>query len=132
MNDKNDITNEAKALEIFRKLAENAAEIKESLGYSNLDESGRLVGERVVMIEELRAFVDAKVWASSSDIKDEMNLLMRNIQDDVTETMNIVREKSSLLLKEIERTRSAKKIAAYETQVKKQNFASRHGGQYGY
>jgi hypothetical protein len=122
LNSKSDIASEKKISGIIRNLARNAAEIKKAVSDDNLDESARLVGERTGLIEELRALKDVKVSAATSDIKGEMNLLMIDVQNDVSEAMKTIREKSLELLTGLANMRSAKKIAAYKIQ----------GGRYGY
>jgi hypothetical protein len=122
LNSKSDIASEQKISGIIRNLARNAAEIKRAVSDDNLDESARLVGERTGLIEELRALKDVKVSAATSDIKGEMNLLMIDVQNDVSEAMKTIREKSLELLTGLANMRSAKKIAAYKIQ----------GGRYGY
>jgi Mg2+ and Co2+ transporter CorA len=113
---------EAETARTIRDLAENANAIKKCAKEDNLKEAARLVGERVGLIEDLRALKDAKVSIASSDMRDEMNLLVKNIQDDILEAMKTIRERSSALLKELAKMGSAKKIAAYKIQ----------GGHYGY
>ena len=122
LNSKSDIASEKEISGIIRNLARNAAEIKKAVSDDNLDESARLIGERTGLIEELRALKDVKVSAATSDIKGEMNLLMIDVQNDVSEAMKTIREKSLELLTGLANMRSAKKIAAYKIQ----------GGRYGY
>ncbi len=106
-------------LRIIQDLVKNAARIRKSVSDGNLVDCARLVGERTGMIEELRNFVDArgsewtKVSESSSDIRDEVNLMMKHMQDDVTEAMKTIMERSKTLLTELANMRRAKEIAAY-------------------
>ena len=110
------------ALRIIRNLAKNAAAMKKSANESNIPECMRLTGERVALVEELRAFSEAKVPITSSDIKGEMKLLMKDMQEDFSETLSAIKAKSSALLKELGKISGAKRIAAYKIQ----------GGRYGY
>ncbi|HUI29476.1 MAG TPA: hypothetical protein VLX91_04595 [Candidatus Acidoferrales bacterium] len=104
---------EAKALRITRSLAENASTLRKSVKDGDLSESMRLMGERRELVEDLKALVEVKVSTTSSDILDEMNLLMKNIQQDVSEATNVIRAKTTTLLKELANMRKAKDIATY-------------------
>jgi len=116
------VNGEAEAERIIRDLAKNAGAIKKCAKEDNLKGATKLVGERVGLIEDLRVLRDAKVFMASSDIKNEMNWLMKNMQNDILEAMRSYREKSSALLRELAKMVSAKKIATYKI----------HGGRYGY
>ncbi|MCL4538662.1 MAG: hypothetical protein M1469_09495 [Bacteroidetes bacterium] len=119
MNDKNA---EKQVMEILKGLSANAARIKAGVAEGNLGESVRLTGERVALIEALRELRDAKVSLASSDIKDEMNLVVKNIENDTLEAIGGINAKLSSLLKELAKVKGARDIAAYKIQ----------GGRYGY
>ena len=104
---------EVEILRVMRDLAKNSRAIKESVDSNDLPESQRLVGERVSLIEDLRRCEEAKVPVTSSDIKDEMNLLMKNMRDDVLEASRTIMAKNAALLKELANVGNAKRIAAY-------------------
>ena len=118
----NDKRAEKQVMEILKELSANAAKIKAGIAEGNLSESVELTGKRVALIEALRELRDAKVSLASSDIKDEMNLVMKNIEKDTFEAIGGINAKLSSLLKELAKVRGAKEIAAYKVQ----------GGRYGY
>jgi hypothetical protein len=120
---------ETEALRIIRDLAENAKKIKKSLDGGELRESSRLVGERVDLIEGLRELKDAKVSVASSDIKDEVNLLMKNIQENLSETVSTMKARNVALLKELAKISGTKRIAAYKIT---QGISLGQGGRHGY
>ncbi|HQT90538.1 MAG TPA: hypothetical protein PL001_00740, partial [Candidatus Kryptobacter bacterium] len=68
------MSGEEKAEEIIRDLAKNASLIREKVKEGKLEESMRLTGQRVALIEALRELKDAKVSLANSDVKDEMAL----------------------------------------------------------
>ena len=109
-------------LQIVRNLKGNAVALKKCLKEGNLPESARLTCERISLVEDLRGLKDSKVSVVNSDIKDEFNLLMKTMQEDVSEAISAIRARLSALLKELAKTKGAKKIAAYKI----------HGGRYGY
>jgi len=113
---------EARALKIIKDLAGNAANMKKCSKEGNLPESIRLTGERVALVEDLRALKDSKVSLANSDKKYEMSILVKNIEDDVKEAIGTINARLSSLSNELVKVRDAKKIAAYRVQ----------GGRYGY
>ena len=110
------MTSVDQAQEILHDLAENAARIKASVKEGNLQESTKLVGDRVALVEALRELKDAKVSFVNSDKKDEMFLLMKNMENDISEAIGSINTNVSALLKELAKMRDAKSIAAYKIQ----------------
>ena len=110
MNDKHV---EKQVMDILRKLSANAGKIKAGIAANNLGEPVKLTGERVALIEALRELGEAKVSLAGSDIKDEMNLVMKNIENDTFEAIGGISARLSSLLSELAKIRGAKEIAAY-------------------
>jgi len=67
----------------------------------------------VALVEALRELRDAKVSFANSDMKDEMSILVNNIESDVLEAVVGIKKKLSALLEELAQMKGAKKIAAY-------------------
>ncbi len=139
LDSKSDIANPKRVSRILLDLARNAAAIRDALNDNDLEESARLVGAHTGLVEELRSLRDAKVSIVSSDIKGDMNLLMNDIQNDVSEALKTIREKSLKLLTGLAGTRSARKIAAYAAlrhpaySISKVSERDKiQGGRYGY
>ncbi len=109
------------AQEVIRNLASNAAQIKAGIKEGNLQDSAKLVGDRVALVEALRELWDAKVSFANSDIKNEMSSLVQNMENDVSEAIGNISTNTSALLKELAKMRGAKNIAAYKIQ------GDRHG-----
>jgi hypothetical protein len=107
------MSGEEKAQEIIRDLAKNASLIREKVKEGKLEESVRLTGQRVALIEVLRELKDAKVSLANSDVKDEMALIMKNIENDVSEAAGSINARLSVLMKELATMKGARKIAAY-------------------
>ena len=95
-------------------LAENAAKIKRRVAEGNLEESSKLVGERIALVEALRKLGDAKVFPANTDIKDEMDLLVRNMKNDVSDAIGAINARLLRLSSELAKVNGAKKIAAYK------------------
>jgi len=106
----------------IRKLAENAAKIKQNVTDGNLKESAKLIGERIALVEALRQFRDAKVSFGSSDIIDEMDSMIKNMKNDVSDAIGTISARLLTLSNELAKLRGARKIAAYKIQ----------GGRHGY
>ena len=104
---------EQEALRIIRELAENASKIKCRIAEGDLHDASRLIGERVALIESLRELRDAKVSLASSDRMSEMEVLMKNIENDVSEANSNIRSRMTSLTKELATITGAKKIATY-------------------
>ena len=104
---------EQEAVRIIRELARNATQIKLHIVDCHLQEAARLTGERVTLIEALRALRDAKVSLASSDRMNEMTALMKNIENDVSEANANIRARMTSLTKELATITGARKIAAY-------------------
>jgi len=105
---------EEKVLGIIGNLAKNAASMRKCINKGDLEESVRLMGERVALIEDLRAFKDAKVSIVSSDIKDEMNSMMESVQVNFSETMKTIRAKNAASLEKLAKMGNVRRIAAYK------------------
>ena len=104
---------EQEAENIIRGLAENAALIRSKIAEGNLKEAASLTGQRVALVEALRQLRDAKVSLANSEILSEMEMLMKNAENDVFETTGNIRTRLSVLLKELANMKGARKIAAY-------------------
>jgi hypothetical protein len=115
-----------------KKIAENAAEIKKNIAEGALKESFVLVGKQVELVEMLRKFGDVKVSEMNSDIRNEMDFLIRKAQSDISDAIGQVNARLAALSKELANTRGARKIVAYKVQVKAQDAASQQGGCHGY
>ncbi len=100
-------------MRLLKKLAVNAASLKLKVTEGDVAESGRLVGERVGLVEELREFADAKVSFGSSDIEGELNAIFMKMRNDISDSISEINMKLGLLSKQLERTREAKGIAVY-------------------
>jgi len=130
---------ETRALKLIWTLAENAKKIKVSLACGDSKEASKLVGERVELVECLRELMDAKVSIASSDIKGEMELLMKDMKKDISEAADEIKKRNSALLKELSRVSRAKRIVAYAASSNPAYAISRvrerdkiQGGLYGY
>ena len=97
-----------------QQLAENAAKIKRKVAEGNLEESSKLVGERIALVETLRRLRDTKVSQVDSDIKDEMDLLVRNMKNDVSDAIGTINARLLRLSSELAKVSGARKIAAYK------------------
>ncbi|MFZ1080679.1 MAG: hypothetical protein WAO19_01990 [Candidatus Kryptoniota bacterium] len=106
----------------IQKLAENAVKIKRNVRDGNLKESSKLIGERVALVETLRRLRDAKVSFVNSDIKDEMDLLIKNMKSNVSDAIGYINNKLLTLSNELAKMGGTRKIAAYKIQ----------GGRHGY
>ncbi len=104
---------EQEAVRIIRELARNATQIKLHIVDCHLQEAARLTGERVTLIEALRILSEAKVSFASSDIRNEVTDLMKNIENDVSEANATIRARMTSLTKELATITGARKIAAY-------------------
>jgi len=105
----------------IQKLAENAVRIKQSVISGSFKESSKLVGERVALVEMLRQFRDAKVSFPNSDIKDELDSVIRNMKNDILDAIGTINARLLALSNELAKVSGAKKIAAYKIQ------GGRHG-----
>ena len=111
-----------------QKLAENATKIKQSIIDGNLKESSKLIGDRVALVETLRQFRDAciagraKVSFASSDIKDELDSMVRNMKNNVSDAISVINARLLTLSHELAKVSGARKIVAYKIQ----------GGRHGY
>jgi hypothetical protein len=106
-------TEDKLARQIIEDLARNASLIREKVGEGNLPESVKLTGERVALIEALRKLKDAKVSLANSDEKDEMALLVKDIQNDISEAASGINSRLSELMKELASLKGARRIVAY-------------------
>ncbi len=124
MNDRqmNDKRAEKAVLEILEGLSANAAGIKAGIANGDLMESVRLTGERVTLIEALRELKDAKVSLASSDIKDEMDLLIKNGEIDINEAISGISAKLTSLKADLAKVKDARDIAAYKIQGRRYGY----------
>ena len=130
---------EQEAVRIIRELARNASQIKLAISRGDMQEAAGLTGQRVALIESLRALRDAKVSLASSDNMNEMTVLMKNIENDVSEANATIRVKMTSLSKELATITGARKIAAYaamrqpaHAKLTKDEQDKIQGGRHGY
>jgi hypothetical protein len=133
------MSGEKEAHGIMKKLAENASLLRERVKEGKLEESMKLTGQRVALIEALREIMDAKVPLESSDVRDDMALIMKNIENDVSEAAGSIRARLSVLMKELATMKGARKIASYAVMrhpAKSNSIIGERdkiqGGRYGY
>lgn len=104
---------EHEAEKIVRELAGNATLIKTKIAEGNLQEATKLTGQRVALVEALRELRDAKVSLANSEILGEMEMLMRNAENEMSEATGNIRARLSALSKDLANVKGARKIAAY-------------------
>ncbi len=95
------MSGERKVQKLIRDLAKNASLIKEKWKDGILEESMRLTGQRVALIEALRELKDAKDSFANSDVKDETALIVKDMENDVSEAAGSMNDRLSVLMKEL-------------------------------
>ncbi len=119
-------TAEQRVRKIFGDLEQNASLLKTGVKEGNLAELVKLTSDRVAIIESLREFAEAKVFPGNSEVREEMYIVLKNIENDVNEAAGGIRTRLSALMKELGNIKGARRIAAYAAMSQTLRHAVRH------